>query len=438
MSYVFVVDTKKQPLNPIHPGKARRLLSSGKAAVFKRFPFTIILHHEREEPVTSPLRIKIDPGSKTTGLALVNDATGQVVFAAELTHRGQDIKDALSDRRAVRKSRRRRQTRYRKPRFSNRKNKKKGWLPPSLESRISNVETWVKRLMRLCPITVISQELVKFDLQQMEHPEISGAEYQQGTLAGYEVREYVLEKWQRKCAYCGKGNVPLQVEHMVPRAKGGSDRVSNLCLACEPCNKKKGTQDITAFLAKKPDLLKKIQAQAKAPLKDATAVNATRWALWRRLEALGLPVECGSGGLTRFNRTQRALPKTHWLDAVCIGKSTPICLRINGVAPLFIKASGHGNRQMCGVDKYGFPDRHRKRQKVHFGYQTGDMIRAVVPDTFKCAGTHVGRVLARARGTFDIRTKHERIPDVPHRYCQPIHQNDGYSYHQGKWHSSPA
>src|SRR5579859_1013960 len=427
MSYVFVVDTKKQPLNPIHPGKARRLLSSGKAAVFKRFPFTIILHHEREEPVTSPLRIKIDPGSKTTGLALVNDATGQVVFAAELTHRGQDIKDALSDRRAVRKSRRRRQTRYRKPRFSNRKNKKKGWLPPSLESRISNVETWVKRLMRLCPITVISQELVKFDLQQMEHPEISGAEYQQGTLAGYEVREYVLEKWQRKCAYCGKGNVPLQVEHMVPRAKGGSDRVSNLCLACEPCNKKKGTQDITAFLAKKPDLLKKIQAQAKAPLKDATAVNATRWALWRRLEALGLPVECGSGGLTRFNRTQRALPKTHWLDAVCIGKSTPICLRINGVAPLFIKASGHGNRQMCGVDKYGFPDRHRKRQKVHFGYQTGDMIRAVVPDTFKCAGTHVGRVLARARGTFDIRTKHERIPDVPHRYCQPIHQNDGYS-----------
>src|SRR5579859_7965952 len=271
---------------------------------------TQLLKHEVEEPVTTPLRIKIDPGSKTTGLALVNDATGQVVFAAELTHRGQDIKENLDDRRMVRKSRRRRQTRYRQPRFSNRRNQKKGWLPPSLKSRISNIETWVKRLTRLCLIGAISQELVKFDLQHMEHPEIEGTDYQQGTLAGYEVREYLLEKWQRKCAYCGKKKVPLQIEHIVPRARGGSDRISNLCLSCESCNKKKGTQDLKDFLKKQPDRLKKIQAQAKAPLKDATAVNATRWALFHRLEALGVPVECGSGGLTKFNRTQRALPKT--------------------------------------------------------------------------------------------------------------------------------
>src|SRR5205814_7612512 len=143
------------------------------------------------------------------------------------------------------------------------------WLPPSLESRVCNVITWTKRLTHFCPIAAISQELVKFDLQKMENPEISGVEYQQGELAGYEVREYLLEKWGRKCAYCGKENVPLQIEHIHPRAKGGSDRVSNLCLACEPCNTKKGTQDINKFLAKKPELLNKILAQAKAPLKDA-------------------------------------------------------------------------------------------------------------------------------------------------------------------------
>jgi 5-methylcytosine-specific restriction endonuclease McrA len=131
--------------------------------------------------------------------------------------------------------------------------------------------------MRLCPIEAISIELVSFDTQAMEHPEVEGWTYQQGTLAGYELREYVLEKWGRTCAYCSKQNIPLQIEHIVPRAKGGTGRVSNLTLACEKCNLGKGAQDIAVFLKKKPDLLKRILAQAKAPLKDAAAVNSTRW-----------------------------------------------------------------------------------------------------------------------------------------------------------------
>jgi hypothetical protein len=194
MSNVLVVDTNYQPLDPIHPGEARRWLKQGKAAVYRRFLFTLILKCVIKDPEVQPLRVKLDPGSKTTGIALVNDATGEVVFAAELTHRGQAIKTALDDRRAVRRSRRQRKTRYRKPRWSNRKNKKKGWLPPSLESRIANILTWVERLRRYAPITAISMELVKFDLQQMENPEVTGVQYQQGTLLGYEIREY--------CAMC--------------------------------------------------------------------------------------------------------------------------------------------------------------------------------------------------------------------------------------------
>jgi 5-methylcytosine-specific restriction endonuclease McrA len=311
MSYVFVLDTNKQPLDPVHPGRARLLLKQGKAAVYRRYPFTLILKAAVEVPQGASLRIKIDPGSKTTGLAVVNDATGQVVFAAELTHRGQQIKKALDDRRAIRRSRRHRHTRYRAPRFRNRRNKQKGWLPPSLESRLSNITAWVDRLRRVCPITAISQELVRFDMQLMENPEISGIEYQQGTLVGYEVREYLLEKWNRTCTYCGKKDLPLQVEHIHPRAKGGTNRVSNLCLACETCNLAKGVRHIREFLANKPDLLKKILAQAKAPLKDAAAVNATRWKLFERLKATGLPIECGSGGLTKYNRSMRELEKSH-------------------------------------------------------------------------------------------------------------------------------
>lgn len=436
MSKVFVLDTKKQPLNPVHPGRARFLLSAGKAAVFKRYPFTIILKGAIETPEGAPLRIKIDPGSKTTGLAIVNDERGEVVFAAELSHRGQAIKGKLDERRAVRRSRRQRKTRYRKARFLNRR-KREGWLPPSLESRIANVVTWVQRLKRLAPLTMVSQELVTFDLQQMDHPEISGVEYQQGELAGYEVREYLLEKWQRTCAYCGAKDVPLQVEHIHPKANGGTNRVSNLCLACEKCNLAKGKQNVRVFLANKPEVLKRILAQAKAPLKDASAVNATRWALYHRLKGLGLPVEVGSGGLTKFNRTVRHLPKEHWIDAACVGKSTPEQVTIAGIVPLLITATGHGSRQKCNVNEIGFPRSKSKGVKKIKGFQTGDMVRAIVTTGTK-QGIYVGRVLVRASGSFDIRTKQGRVQGISHRFCTPVHKSDGYSYQKGADHSSPA
>jgi len=291
-NFVFVLDTQKRPLNPIRPGMARKWLTNGKAAVFRRYPFTIILKVEVKVP-QEPITLKLDPGSKTSPIALVQGE--KVIFGAELTHRGQTIKASLESRRSLRRGRRNRHTRYRKARFLNR-TRPKGWLAPSLQHRVETTLTWVTRLMKLAPISSVVQELVRFDLQQIENPEISGVEYQQGVLCGYEIREYLLNKWDRTCAYCGFTNTPLQVEHIHPKAKGGSNRISNLCLACEKCNIKKGTQNIEQFLSKKPEVLKRILSQAKRPLKDATAVNSTRWALFKRLCMTGLPVSTGSGG----------------------------------------------------------------------------------------------------------------------------------------------
>ena len=330
MSKVFVLDTTKQPLTPVHPGRARLLLNAGKAAVFRTSPFTIILKRQVEHPEPTPLRLKIDPGATTTGLALLNDASGEVVWAAELTHRGAEIKKALDKRRGIRRGRRGRTTRYRAPRWANRR-RRAGWLPPSLLSRVCNILTWVSRISKSAPVAALSQELVRFDLQQMEHPEIAGVQYQRGTLCGYEVREYLLNKWERRCAYCGARDLPLQIEHIVPKARGGTDRVSNLALACEPCNRQKGTRALADFLAAQPERLARVLAQARAPLKDATAVNATRWELFRQLQATGLPLETGSGGRTKYNRSRQKLPKTHWLDAACVGASTPDVLQIGGV-----------------------------------------------------------------------------------------------------------
>jgi hypothetical protein len=161
-------------------------------------------------------------------------------------------------------------------------------------------------------------------------------------------------------------------------------------------------------------------------LADAAAVNTTRWALFRVLKETGLPVETGSGGLTKFNRSQQKLEKTHWLDAACVGKSTPRLI-IKEIKPLLITANGHGTRQMCGTDKFGFPSRHRTNKQIHFGFQTGDIIKAVVTNGKK-VGKYVGRVLCRATGSFDIATKAGRISGISHKYCSPIHKKDGYSY----------
>ncbi|MBD3560092.1 HNH endonuclease, partial [Planktothrix sp. FACHB-1355] len=333
---VFVLDKNLQPLDPCHSARARELLKKGRAKVFRRYPFTIVLQDRTvEDSVTHSHRIKIDPGSKVTGIAVVQEETGRVTNALEITHRGQQIKNALLSRRALRRGRRNRKTRYRQPRFLNR-TRKKGWLPPSLESRVINIETWVRRLRKLCPITVISQELVKFDTHKLQNPEIDSIEYQRGDLFGFEVKEYLLHKWGRNCVYCGAENIPLEVEHIYPKSKGGSNRISNLTLACRKCNQAKGDRPIEQFLKKKPELLRKILAQAKAPLKDAAAVNSTRWELFRRLQNTGLLVETGTGGTTKFNRKIREIEKSHWADAACVGQSTPEKLLLKGVKPFLV------------------------------------------------------------------------------------------------------
>jgi len=422
---VFVLDTNKKPLNPVHPGYARRLLKQGKAAVFRRYPFTIILKHPVDK-APEPLRIKIDSGSKKTGIAILNDAEGEVVFAAEIEHRGELIKARLKDRRDVRRNRRKRKTRYRPPRFLNRR-RKEGWLPPSLLSRVFNIETWVRSFMRIAPIQAISLELAKFDTQKMGDPEISGVEYQKGTLAGFEAWEYLLEKWGRRCAYCGKDDVPLEKDHIVSRSRGGSDRVSNLIVSCRKCNQRKGDKLVEEFLKNKPKVLERIKSQVKAPLRDVAAIHSTRWTIFNKLKEFGLPLEIGSGGLTKFNRTQRGLPKAHWLDAACVGYSTPEKLKVDEINPLQIKATGHGNRQMCLVNRFGFPRSRAKQSKIVHGFQTGDMVRAEVPDGKK-AGVHVGCVAIKSSGYFKINTSHGKVDGVNHEYCRLLHRVDGYQY----------
>lgn len=418
MKQVFVLSSTKKPLMPTHPARARKLLKKGKAAVWRRQPFTIILK-ERENGVVQPLALKVDPGSKTTGIALLKANGDYLVlcWAANLIHRGWQIKESLEKRRYIRRSRRNRKCRYRPARFNNRKRSiTKGWLPPSLVSRVNNVLTWVKRLQTYVPITQVECETVRFDIQKMENGSISGVEYQQGTLAGYEVREWLLENRGRKCAYCGKADVPLQIEHIIPKSRGGSNRLGNLTVACQPCNQKKGNQTAAEF--GHPNLQLKTQSY-----RDAAAVNATRYAIGNALQSSGVPVTFWSGGRTKFNRIQNKLPKDHYIDAACVGETSKQVIVPPTLKPLLIKAVGRGRRQMCLMDRYGFPRTKPKEGKRFFGYQTGDLVKAIVPKGKK-SGTHIGRVAVRATGSFRV----GKVDGVSWKYCQLIQAADGYEY----------
>jgi 5-methylcytosine-specific restriction endonuclease McrA len=423
---VLVLDKRKRPLMPCSEKRARLLLERGRAVAVRRYPFTIRLK-DRVGGATQDVRIKLDPGSKTTGIALVADADGnkpaKVLALFELQHRGKQISKRLTARRAFRR-RRRSHLRYRAPRFANR-TRPQGSVTPSLLHRVDTTLSWVRRLRGLVPITGIATELVRFDTQGLERPGIGGVAYQQGTLAGYEVREYLLEKFDRACAYCGMTDVPLNIDHIHPRSRGGSSRISNLVLACVPCNTQKGSQPVEVFLADRPTVLARIKAQAKAPLQDAAAVNATRWALYGALKGIGLPVEASSGGRTKYNRCRLGIPKRHALDAACVGKVETLTGWRRPI--LDIRATGRGSYCRTRLDAYGFPRGYCVRQKAVRGFQTGDIVRADIVQGKK-AGTYIGRVAVRASGSFNVQTPTGVVQGINVRHCTLVHRSDGYSY----------
>lgn len=428
---VYVLDRRGRPLDPCSEKRARQLLQRGRARVHRLRPFTIrVVDRRQEYSVVHPLTIRIDPGSKTTGIALVRetpsaeaegDPAVSVINLVELEHRGSQIRDRLNTRAAFRR-RRRGNLRYRPARFDNR-TRPKGWLPPSLQHRVDTAASQVEHLCKIAPIGAIRMELVRFDTQLMNKPEISGVEYQQGELAGYEVREYLLEKFDRTCAYCDAKGVPLQIEHVLPKARGGSNRVSNLAIACDPCNDRKAAGDVREFLAHDPKRLARLLRQLKAPLRDAAAMNATRWALRRKIEKTGLPVSCWSGGRTKWNRSRLYMPKTHALDAAVVGPTTS--LKGWTVPTLNIKATGRGSYCRTRLDRFGFPRGHLMRTKSAYGFATGDLVRAEVP-AGKNKGVHVGRVAIRKVGNFNIATTSGIVRDVSHRHCRRLQRGAGY------------
>jgi 5-methylcytosine-specific restriction endonuclease McrA len=423
---VFVLDRHKKALMPCTPKRARLLLAKGRAVVHRVQPFVIRLKDRRvEDAALQGLALKIDPGSRITGMALARverAPEGEVhhaVTLSEVGHRAEQVHRNKLTQAHARRRRRSANLRYRAPRFANRAIPA-GWLPPSQRSRIGNVRTWTARLARWAPISRIDVERVRFDTQLLQHPEIAGVEYQHGELAGWEVRAYVLLKYGYRCAYCGKTDTPFEVDHIWPHSRGGSNRVSNLALACHDCNQAKGSR--TAAEWGHPQ----VEQQARVPLRDAAAVNATRYKLVEALRVFGLPIGTWTGGRTRWNRARFAVEKTHALDALCVGDVAGV--RPGKLKTLVITATGRGEHCRTNWTKQGFPRGYKMRQKQVRGFKTGDRVRAVVPAKLKTGGIHVGRVQVRKSGSFSITTRDRDIDGIRARYFRLVQRADGYDY----------
>jgi 5-methylcytosine-specific restriction endonuclease McrA len=423
---VFVLDKQKKPLMPTTPKRARLLLARGRAVVHRVKPFVIRLRDRtQDESALQEGRLKLDPGSKTTGLALVrveHTPEGEVhhaVLLAEVQHRGDQVHRNKLTQRQARRRRRSSKLRHRAPRFLNR-TKPSRWLPPSLRSRVGNMLTWAARCARWFPVQGIEVEWVKFDLHLMQNPEVSGVVYQRGELFGWEVRAYLLEKFGHRCAYCGRSDVAFELDHVWPKSRGGSDRVSNLALSCHDCNSLKGNRTAAEFG------YPQVEEQASLPLKDAAAMNATRYALVEALRPLGLPLGTWSGGRTRWNRDRFGVEKTHANDALCVGALAGVTK--GQLTTLVIKASGRGQHCRTLWNKYGFPRAYLPRQKMVAGFMTGDRVKAEVPAPRKTAGTHVGRVSVRTSGSCGVRTRSGTVDGINVRYLRLIQRADGYEY----------
>jgi len=418
---VFVLDRHKKPLMPTTPKRARLLLERGRAVVHRSTPFVIRLKDRRVQDVTcQEVALKLDPGSQTTGIALARVEEGQVhhaLWLGEITHRGHQVHHHKVTQAQARRRRRSTNLRYRAPRFLHR-GIKPGWLPPSIRSRVDNILTWSARLAHWCPLRRLEVEQVRFDTQLLQNPEIAGIAYQEGTLAGWEVRAYLLHKYKYRCAYCGKTDCPFELDHIWPKSRGGSDRISNLALSCRACNQWKGNR--TATECGHP------QVQAQTSLKDAAAINAIRYQLVECLRVFGLPIGTWTGGRTRWNRARFGIEKSHAKDALCVGELAGV--QAGKLKTLAITATGRGDHCRTLWTKKGFPRGYKMRHKQVAGFATGDRVKACVPEPLTTAGTHLGRVQVRQSGSFSISTRLGKADGINAKYCVLIQRSDGYNY----------
>ncbi|MBI4447688.1 HNH endonuclease [Candidatus Woesearchaeota archaeon] len=347
---VPVLNMRGKPLMSTNPTKARHLLEQGKAKVAKRTPFVIQMLMATGE-TKQEITLGIDAGYNNIGFSAVTKK--EELISGEVKLR-KDVRKKLEERRMYRRQKRNKLW-HRKARFNNRK-QEENWLSPSMQHKLDTHTRLIEKIRRWLPITTTVIEVANFDTQKMQNPEILGIEYQQGELQGYHIREYLLEKFNRQCVYCKKKDVPLEVEHIIPKSRGGSNRVSNLTTSCKKCNLKKAdkTAEEFGFL--------NIQKLAKESLKATAFMNVVRKRLAEKANA-----EETFGYITKKGRIDNNLEKNHINDGFIIAKGT----NQKRCKPYHVNQIRRNNRSIQ-TNRKGFKPSIRKQR---YKLQPNDLVR---------------------------------------------------------------
>ena len=390
---VYVLDMDGKPLMPTQRhGKVRHLLKARKAKVVKKNPFTIKLLYDSTR-YTQPVTLGVDAGSKQIGLSA---STKEKELLAWDVQNRTDITELISTRREARRTRRNRKTRYRAPRFNNRKKSKpKGWLAPSVEHKIDTHLHCIHEVQKILPVTRIVVETASFDTQKLKNPEISGTEYQNGDQKGFwNVREYVLFRDNHECQHChGKKKDPILNIHHIESRKTGGNSPSNLITLCETCHNEYHKK-IKSGKIKGPEDFN-LPKRTK-PYRDAAFMGIMRWTLLERLKQANPNIEVVNtyGYLTKNKRIELNLAKEHYNDAYCIARN----LNAQPLETcLYLKKIRRHNRQ---IHQFNFIKGHKRKRN-----QTDHMVGGFcLFDKVKFEGQECFMTGRRKSGYFVLKT----------------------------------
>lgn len=307
MNRIYTRSKENKALMPTERrGRIGYLLRHGKAHVVSRVPFVVQLDYE--SPIyTQAVSLGIDAGSKHIGVSASTEK--KELFAAQVELRS-DVTKLLSDRRELRRTRRSRKTRYRKPRFNNRR-KKAGWLAPSIEQKVGSHLKVIRLVRGLLPLSMITIEVAQFDVQKIKNPNIEGKDYQQGEQSGFwNAREYVLARDGHRCVHCkGKSKDPILNVHHLESRKTGGNSPSNLVTLCETCHKAYHRGEF------------ELKIKRGSSFRDASIMIIMRWAVYERARSEFGNVHLTYGYSTKHTRIENGIAKTHAADAFCIARN---------------------------------------------------------------------------------------------------------------------